>query len=188
MSAGVLPRPPAESRQLSRYNCHTSPGRKARKRSAGIPATAQRVGERDKRRIDRFVGELERAVMVSERELGAAIDERLHRLGRVHVLIAHEPARLVGADRQDGELERPVALARARGNAGRRRSRNRRRNRCARPAPRSRTTPTATCCGRTGCAPTSAASARASPRRRRRSSPARASRRLRPRWRDRDCA
>ena len=49
------------------------------------------------------------------------------------MLVAHEPARLVGADRQDGELERPVALARAAEIAGRRRSRNRRRNRCCPP-------------------------------------------------------
>src|SRR5262245_17247166 len=50
--------------------------------------------------------------MMSKRERGTAIAERLHRVGRVHVLIAHEPARLVMADRQDGEPERPVAGAR----------------------------------------------------------------------------
>ena len=50
--------------------------------------------------------------MMAERKLRAAIDERLHRFGRVHVLVAHEPARLIGADRQDGELEWSVALAR----------------------------------------------------------------------------
>ena len=51
--------------------------------------------------------------MVSERKLCAAIDKRLHRLGRIHMLVAHEPARLVGPDRQNGELEWPVAIARA---------------------------------------------------------------------------
>ncbi len=50
--------------------------------------------------------------MVAERELGAAVDERLHQLDGIHMLIAHEPARLVGTDRQNGEPERSVALAR----------------------------------------------------------------------------
>src|SRR5580704_10846462 len=71
----------------------------------------QGFGKRGERRIDRFVGKLERAVMVRERLIGAAIDKGLHRLRRIHVLVAHEPARLIGADRQNGELERPVALA-----------------------------------------------------------------------------
>ena len=88
------------------------PGRSVRNRSAGIRGSLQRLGERDERRIDRFVGELERAVVVRERELGAAIDERLHRLGRIHVLVAHEPARLVSPDRQNREPERSMALAR----------------------------------------------------------------------------
>ena len=63
-------------------------------------------------RVDRLIGELERAVVMAERELGAAITESLHGFGRVHVLVAHEPARLVGADRQDREPERAVAVAR----------------------------------------------------------------------------
>ena len=49
--------------------------------------------------------------MVAEPELCAAIDERLHRLSRIHVLIAHEPARLVGPDWQNGEPEGSVVLA-----------------------------------------------------------------------------
>src|ERR1700722_6977451 len=71
----------------------------------------QRIGQRKKRRIDRLVGELKRAVVMAERALGAAIDERLYRLRRVHVLVGHEPARLVCADRQKCELERAVALS-----------------------------------------------------------------------------
>ena len=47
--------------------------------------------------------------MVAEGKLGAANLERLHCFGRVHVLIGHEPSRLVGADRQESELERTVA-------------------------------------------------------------------------------
>ena len=48
--------------------------------------------------------------MVAECQFGAAIDECLHRLGGIHMLIMHEPVRLVGADRQNGELQRSVAL------------------------------------------------------------------------------
>jgi hypothetical protein len=51
--------------------------------------------------------------MVGDREFGVAIHESLHRFSRIHVLVAHEPARLVGADRQNGEPQRSVALARA---------------------------------------------------------------------------
>ena len=50
--------------------------------------------------------------MVAERKLCAAIDERLYRLGRIHVLLAHKPARLVGPDRQNDKPEWSVALAR----------------------------------------------------------------------------
>src|SRR2546426_12576811 len=84
------------------------PGLERAEALGGDAAVVERGGERRARRVDRLIGELERAVMVRERELGAAFDERLHRLLRVHVLVAHEPARLVGADRQDGEAERAV--------------------------------------------------------------------------------
>ena len=40
----------------------------------------------------------------------AAIGERLHRVFRIHVLVAHEPARLIGADRQDREPQRSVCF------------------------------------------------------------------------------
>jgi len=75
------------------------------------PGSGQRIGKREARRIDCFVGELERAVVVRKRNLRPAVDESLHRLGRVHVLVAHEPARFIGPDRQDCELKRSVALA-----------------------------------------------------------------------------
>jgi hypothetical protein len=84
MSAGVLPRPPAESRQFPLLEL---------KHLSGLQSAE--------------------TLVMGERSLRSAIDERLHRLGRVHVLIAHEPARLVGADRENGEPERPVTLARA---------------------------------------------------------------------------
>ena len=42
----------------------------------------QRFGQRNKRRIDCLVGELERAVVVADRTFGAAIDVCLYRLRR----------------------------------------------------------------------------------------------------------
>src|SRR6266436_4486463 len=82
----------------------------ALRRNFGSP---QGLGEREERGIERLVGQLEGAVMVGERDFGAAIDQRLHGLGWVHVLVAHEPARLVGSDRQNSQSDRSVALARS---------------------------------------------------------------------------
>ena len=48
--------------------------------------------------------------MMAERLLGAAIEQRLHGILRVHVLILHEPARLVGTDGQDRQTQLPVLL------------------------------------------------------------------------------
>ena len=45
-----------------------------------------------------------------KRLLGPAIGQRLHGIGRIHVLIAHEPARLIGADGQDRQAKRAVRL------------------------------------------------------------------------------
>src|SRR6266705_1930994 len=60
----------------------------------------------EERRIDRFIGQLERAVMVSEGSFCTTIDPCLHCLGWVHVVIAHKPTRLVRTDRQNSELKR----------------------------------------------------------------------------------
>src|SRR6202023_1652646 len=95
----------------SRLKLHHLAGPQGAEALGRNASNLQGLGKREERRIDRLVGELERAVMVRERQLRAAIAIGLHRLRRIHVLVAHEPARLVGADRQDGELERPVALA-----------------------------------------------------------------------------
>ena len=62
------------------------------------------------RRVDGFVGQLKRAVMMGERLLGAAVGQRHDGIGWVHVLIAHEPARLIGADGQDRQAKRAVRL------------------------------------------------------------------------------
>ncbi len=99
------------------------PGKRRRQMSKGLAGfehgealgfqacNIERLRECDGRRIDGFVRELERAVMMGKGDLGAAITERLHRLLRVHVLIAHEPARLIGADGQDAGDELAVTLA-----------------------------------------------------------------------------
>jgi hypothetical protein len=73
----------------------------------------QRIGERNERRIDRFVGELKGAIVAGKSRFGAAIEQRLHGLGGIHMHIPHEPARFIGPDRQDCELEWPVAVPRA---------------------------------------------------------------------------
>ena len=48
--------------------------------------------------------------MMRQRLLRAAIGQRLHRVRRVHVLVAHEPARLIGADRQDRQPQRAMGF------------------------------------------------------------------------------
>src|SRR6516162_7421271 len=68
-------------------------------------------GERTERRVDCFISQLECAVVVSERKLRATIDQRPYCLGRVHVVVAHEPPGLVGTDRQDGKPKRPITFA-----------------------------------------------------------------------------
>src|SRR5580692_10834708 len=114
----IRSRPTAKSSSSTYWFCSSSADSKLKLHHLAGPQGAEALGrnarslqgfgKRGERRIDRFVGELERAVMVRERQLGAAIDKGLHRLHRIHVLVAHKPARLVGADRQDGELERPM--------------------------------------------------------------------------------
>src|SRR5262245_24945578 len=75
------------------------------------PCGIERLRQGNGRRIDGFIGELERAVVMRKSDLRAAIAERFHRLLGVHVLIAHEPARLIGTDRQDAGEKLAVALA-----------------------------------------------------------------------------
>ena len=94
--------------------------------------------------------------MMRQRGLRAAIGQRFHRVRRIHVLVAHEPARLIGADREGSPAAADHALRQRAENACRRRSRNRRRCRACRRASPIRNSPTAPCCGRTARAPTSA--------------------------------
>src|SRR5215207_4306462 len=84
-------------------------GAEALLRDAGLAA---RFGKRLQRRVERLFGELERAVVMAEREFGAAVEQGADGLLWVHVLVLHEPARLVGADRQDHQPERPMPLTR----------------------------------------------------------------------------
>jgi hypothetical protein len=78
---------------LANLESQTRPGRKIATRSAGISASRNASASANKRRIDRLVGQLKGAVVMTERARGVAIDKRLHRLGRIHVLVGHEPAR-----------------------------------------------------------------------------------------------
>ncbi len=79
-----------------------------RKRSAGRRAAAQRVAERlqPASSIASSVS-WKHAVMVRERERRTAIGERFHCVFRIHVLVAHEPARLIGADGEDRRAQQP---------------------------------------------------------------------------------
>ena len=56
-------------------------------RDAGGP---ERLGKRERRRVDRFIGQRERSEMVGERQVGAAVEERLHGLCRLEMLVAHK--------------------------------------------------------------------------------------------------
>src|SRR5690349_20772408 len=58
----------------------------------------------------RFVRELKRAPVKPERLARAAVDHCLHGFVWIHVLVLHEPARLVGADWKKREIDRRVSL------------------------------------------------------------------------------
>src|SRR5690348_1728233 len=73
------------------------------------------------RLVDTFVGEAKAAVMAAQAEVRAELEVRAHRVCRVHVLLAHEPARLVTADRQErgvGAAETAAQLREQRRVAG----------------------------------------------------------------------
>ena len=73
-------------------------------------------GELARRLVERFVGQLEGAPVHADRALRAEVEVDAHRLGRIDVLLLHEPARLVGADRN----QRDVEAAAGRGGLARR--------------------------------------------------------------------
>src|ERR1700730_2519315 len=70
----------------------------------------ERLVQRHHRCVDRFIGQWIGAVMMRERLRRAAIGQRFYRVRRVHVLILHEPARLIGTDRQDCEPQWTMRL------------------------------------------------------------------------------
>ncbi len=89
--------------------------RSRRLRPAGSPGTApprcgalQRHRQPLRRLVDRFVGQAERAPVMADGLRRVHVLEDAHRLFRIDVLVAHEPARLVGADRNVREPHRPV--------------------------------------------------------------------------------
>src|SRR5690606_10792487 len=57
--------------------------------------------------IARLVGELERAPVDADRVACADVAMNLHRLGRIDMIVGHEPARLVGADGDQRKVEAP---------------------------------------------------------------------------------
>jgi len=63
----------------------------------------ERGGETPRWLVDRFGGEAERAPMVGERVMRIAVLKDPHRVRGIDMLVAHEPARRVGADGQDCE-------------------------------------------------------------------------------------
>ena len=88
-----------------------------RERVVGEPALASCDREGARRLVERFVGEREGAPVDADRASGGEVEMDLHRLGRVDVLLLHEPARLVGADRQQRQVEAAVRRSLAAGEA-----------------------------------------------------------------------
>src|ERR1019366_3686530 len=79
---------------------------------ARIEATARPLGvEANRRFVERLVGELERAPVHRNEPARPEINERLHRLFRVHVLLAHEPGGVVRTDGQHRGVDDPGAPA-----------------------------------------------------------------------------
>ncbi len=113
-------------------------GRETLRRNA---RRVQGVRKCEQRCIHRFVGQLERAVMVSERNFCATIDQCLHRLSWVHEVDAHEQTRLISTDRQNSDFKWPVTLSRTAEIVSVTVARVKRHDKCARRALRSRTTP-----------------------------------------------
>ena len=93
-----------------RLNLHHLPRLECGKALARNVRFIERGLQGGERRVDRFIGQLKRAVVMRQCLLGATIGQRFHGVGRIHVLIAHEPARLIGADRQDRQPQRTVRL------------------------------------------------------------------------------
>ena len=69
------------------------------------------LGERPQWRIDRLVGQLERAEMHAEAPARADCEVRAQGFVGVHVHGLHEPARFVGANWNQGEVEGPQPRA-----------------------------------------------------------------------------
>ena len=155
-AAGRSPRSAltAPARRRRRY-AQTSPGVSARNRSSGIPSRRKSRREPLPRFLDRLVGQVKRPPVAAGSIRGAGQHHAVRRLFRVLVLRLHEPARLVGADRQDRQAQAAMLCMPAAGSCAFRESRCRRRNRPCRSRPRRRSPPTAPCAGRACRAPTS---------------------------------
>jgi hypothetical protein len=107
-------RPRAQrSRALTRASARRARPRRSRARARARVelALGDAFRELARRQVGRLVGEIERAPVHREHRCRAEIEIGLHRLARIHVLPAHEPARLVGADRQQRHVDRAEAPA-----------------------------------------------------------------------------
>ena len=74
-----------------------------RKRSDATPRACKLDRQRLGGGVDALVGEPERAEVHRHAVFGGQREMRLHGFVRVHVLLAHEPARFVGSDGQEGD-------------------------------------------------------------------------------------
>src|SRR5882672_7413672 len=110
-SSASLTRCAASGARSSHSNLHDLPRLQRHKTLARNLRLLKRRMQRDDRRVDRLVGELKGAVVMRQRLLRAAIGQRLHGVCRVHMLVSHEPARLIGADGKDRQPQWTMRLS-----------------------------------------------------------------------------
>lgn len=97
---------PNRWRQAVRWgtsNCW--PGRRPLKTVRADPRRGHGDRQRVGRIVDALIGQLEGAEVMADAELGTAQVKAFDRFLRVLMLGLHEPARLIGADRKDGETD-----------------------------------------------------------------------------------
>ena len=109
---------PTGGRDAPAQRQRVPPWGRIQRSSAGSPAGEPGRARPDGRLIERFVGELEGPPMDAHHDrplsggaLRVQVAEGAHRFLRVHVHDAHEPARVVGADRHQRDVEGTVARA-----------------------------------------------------------------------------
>ncbi len=109
----VPPRPPPDPPvQSCARSASTSTSQTLRAQAAGAVRRCARGAQGDLQVAQRLIvgriGQLEQVVVDGQGGRPAQMLPGLHRLRRVHVRLLHEPARVVVADGQDGQAQRPV--------------------------------------------------------------------------------